>query len=96
MDTHAHGRWGASRARFGEATEWQDRVAGVDEPRDHDVHVDELLRDALDAARTAVECAGAPIAAFAEGLPEMMGGEFRYCGWHWRRAWRRASEDRAR
>jgi len=85
MHAHVHGRWGAFRAHFGDFGEWQDRVADADESLEDDVHVDELLRDALEAARIALECAVAPIAAFAEGLPEMMGAEFRDRGRHWRR-----------
>lgn len=67
---------GAWYSRY--ARPWEDRVAGADEAFDDDVDVEKLVQDALEAARTAVECTVVPLAAMIERLPAAIDIEWRH------------------
>lgn len=71
--------------RSGWRRPWEDRVAGVDELLGSaDADIERTVREALDAAETAVECALAPLVELAAAMPLLVEIEWR----RGRRRWR--------
>lgn len=66
--------------------QWRDRVADADEDLGYP-HIDALISDAKDVAKTVAECTIGPIRAFAETLPQTMAFESRE--WHDAQRWMR-------
>lgn len=80
-----HGSWRSDWRR-----PWEDRVAGPHEPLDDaglDVH--RAVREAVDAAETAAECALAPLAELVAAMPLVVEIEWRRGRRRWRAARRR-------
>jgi hypothetical protein len=67
--------------------DWQDRVAGTDEPLDGDF--ERAVRDFAEMAEIIVECAVAPVFAHAAAFAESAGDGFtRRRAREWGRGWR--------
>jgi hypothetical protein len=66
--------------------EWQDRVADKDEPLEpRYVDIEIVFDDAMDMARTVVECTIEPLREMLAGLPAALD----FNGWRSDRPWRR-------
>lgn len=79
------------RARsYNTSSQWEDRVAGADEPLDcRDIDLERIVDEAMTAAHTAIECAVTPLAELLAALPRVIEVEWprRHRRRHRRAAW---------